>query len=114
MKVQSYFGEAMRNEALFRSVLRDLRENRKTRICGEIIPEDLETEAGLDAIFERYSDGWRMGKFTIVDFNKVDASTAEVCFETVMPLAGRGAKLRYKIKPENQVDYAGKVFIMRS
>ena len=114
MEVQSYFNQAMQNEAIFREVLRDLRERRKERICGNVIPANLETEAGLDSIFEAYSDGYRNGKFTIVDFRVTRQGTAEITFQSMEPITGCGAKFEYKLLPKNKVRYYGPVFFIKN
>ena len=65
---RDYQGVARQNEAVFGNVLRDLKSNRERRTAGMYIPEDLDSEAPLEEIFKKYSEGQRRGIFTILDF----------------------------------------------
>ena len=109
-----YFDTAKKNEAVFRNVLRDLKNNGSQRPMGFYVPEDLETEAGLDVIFEKYSRGNRYGRFTITNF-QVDVSqkTATIEFKDVACLSGGGAGLRYLIKGDS-VEYQKPEYTMMS
>ena len=101
----NYLEAAQANEAVFRSILRDMKANRSSRPMGGVIPEALETEAPLEDIFNMYSRGNRMGKFTICDF-RVEGTEAIIEFEDIAFLSGGGAELIYKITEEG-VRYAG-------
>lgn len=103
--VQKYFQTARENEAIFRNVLRDLRDHRNERPMGVYVPENLETEAPLDEIFKTYSQGMRHGIFTIGNFTKPDKTTATILFQDVAILSGGGAELAYEVKDDNSVAY---------
>ncbi|HLC19280.1 MAG TPA: hypothetical protein VJK72_00025 [Candidatus Nanoarchaeia archaeon] len=103
--VLDYYQTAREHEKVFRNVLRDLRENRETRPMGDCIPEDLETEASLDEIFNKYSKGERMGKFTITSFSRPEKTKATVKFKDVMGLSGGGAELEYLVSDDDIVTY---------
>lgn len=114
MLVQDYYQTARENEAVFRNVLRDLRDQRTKRPMGQYVPEDLETEARLDEIFKRYSEGIRLGIFTITSFSRPEKTKATIGFEDVAILSGGGAELEYLVKEDNSVEYQKPVFTMRS
>ena len=59
--VRDYLQTARDNESIFRGILRDLKNNHGQRPGGLYIPEDLETEASPESIFEKYSCGHRYG-----------------------------------------------------
>ncbi|PIN89262.1 hypothetical protein COU60_03835 [Candidatus Pacearchaeota archaeon CG10_big_fil_rev_8_21_14_0_10_34_76] len=107
--VQDYYQTARENEAVFRNVLRDLR-TRKVMY----VPEDLETEANLDEIFQRYSEGQRMGKFTITSFSRPERTKATIGFADVAPLSGGGAELEYLVKEDEDVQFKKPVSIFMS
>lgn len=105
--VQNYLEIAKKNEAIFRSILRDLRDNHSQRPGGLYVPEDLETEAPLESIFEKYSYGHRFGIFTITDFTVTTTALekkALIAFEDVAVLSGGGARLKYKVSADS-VEY---------
>jgi hypothetical protein len=98
--VRDYLNTAKENEAVFRSILRDLKNNRKTRPMGMYVPESLQTEAPLEEIFRLYSEGRRYGIFSICDFGieRVGNETfAIISFQDVACLSGGGATLRYAV-----------------
>ena len=109
-----YAPAARENEEVFRNVLRDLRNNRDQRPGGIYVPEDLETEASLDNIFQKYSMGDRMYKFTIVEFSKPEKTRATINFKDIAPLSGGGAKLEYSVNEDNSVQYTKACFRMMS
>lgn len=112
--IDKYFDTARKHEAVFRNVLRDLKNNRNQRPMGIYVPEDLETEADLEVIFEKYSHGVRYGRFTITNF-QVDLiqKTIIIEFSDVACLSGGGAGLRYLIKGDS-VEYQEPEYIMMS
>lgn len=112
--VQNYYQTARENEAVFRNVLRDLRDNRMRRPMGAYVPENLETEIGLDEIFKKYSKGTEYGRFIITDFTRPDKAKAIIGFQDIATLSGGGAKLEYLIKEDNFVQYQKPVFTMMS
>lgn len=99
----NYLPTAKENEVIFRNILRDLKVNRSRRPGGCYIPKDLDTEASLEVIFEKYSAGSRYGIFTITDF-EVSGTTAHISFQNVAPLSGGGAELMY-LRVGNCVKY---------
>ena len=103
--IKDYLQIARENEEVFRNVLRDLRDNRGKRPMGIYVPEDLETEASLDEIFQQYSEGQRMGRFAITSFSRPEKTRAKLGFEDVAPLSGGGAKLEYLVNDDNSVKY---------
>ncbi|MBN2454513.1 hypothetical protein JXB11_03125 [Candidatus Woesearchaeota archaeon] len=112
--VQDYYETARENEEVFRNVLRDLRDNRGKRPMGMYVPEDLETEASLDEIFQKYSEGQRMGRFTIDSFSRPEKTRATISFRDVAPLSGRGAELEYLVNDDNSIKYDKPGFTMMS
>ena len=103
--VKDYYQTARENEAVFRNMLKDLRDNRENRPMGIYVPKDLETEAELDGLFEKYSEGHRQGRFTILNFKKPTEDSASISFEDVAILSGGGAELEYKVNEDNSVEY---------
>jgi hypothetical protein len=107
MKTQEYFDCARKNEAIFRSILKDVKS--RTPIC----PTDLDFNAPLEEIFQRYSQGSRYGKFTILNFKKGPSKQLEnlaenealISIEDIACLSGIGFTLKYKIKTDNSVEY---------
>ena len=107
--MNDYLQIAKNNEAVFRSILRDLRDNRTQRPMGLYVPEDLETEIELESIFEKYSSGRRYSIFTIIDFVVKDG-IAIIRFENIAFLSGGGASLKYSVKGDTaeylELEYA--------
>ena len=112
--VQDYYETARENEEVFRNVLRDLRDNRGKRPMGIYVPKDLETEASLDEIFQKYSEGQRMGRFTITSFSRPEKTKATIGFRDVAPFSGGGAELEYLVNNDNSVKYEKPGFTMMS
>ena len=112
--VQDYYPIARENEEVFRNVLKDLHDNRGKRPMGIYIPEDLETEASLDKIFQMYSEGQRIGRFTITSFSRPEKTRATIGFKDVAPLSGGGAELEYLVNDDNSVKYEKPGFTMMS
>ena len=77
------------------------------------VPKDLETEAPLEDIFEKYSAGNRYGRFTIGDFTRPTKESATIFFQDVACLSGGGAELEYKVKEDDSVEYyrQGMIFL---
>lgn len=96
---KNYLPQAKANEAVFRNILRDLKNNSEKRPNGLYVPEDIETEASIDDIFAKYTLGSRFGIFTILDFT-IENGEATIDFENVACLSGGGACLRYSISGE--------------
>ena len=91
--VRNYLPVAKANEAVFRNILRDL----KTKEVP-YVPNDLETEAPLEEIFQRYSRGLKFQRFTITDFTVSEqAKQAKIDFEDVGFLSGGGLELEYLV-----------------
>ncbi len=105
MSAQDYFKIARENEEVFRNVLRDLRDQREERPMGIYVPEDLETEASLDEIFQKYSEGDRTGIFTIASFSRPEETKATIRFQDIAQLSGGGAELAYLVNNDNSVKY---------
>ena len=85
--VRNYLPVAKANEAVFRNILRDL----KTKEIP-YVPNNLETEAPLEEIFQRYSGG--LLRFQITDFTVSEqAKQAKIDFEKVGCLSGGGLGL---------------------
>ena len=103
--VQGYYKTARENEEVFRNVLRDLRDNREKRPMGIYVPKDLETEASLDQIFEKYSEGIRVGIFTITSFSRPEKTRAKLKFQNITLFSGGGTELEYLVNDDNSVKY---------
>ena len=80
---------------------------------GFFVPADLETEASIDEIFEKYSQGHRYGIFTILNFDMPDESTARIEFRDVACMSGGGAALAYEVR-DDAVAYSKVISSMRS
>ena len=111
---KDYYQIARENEAVFRNILRDLRDNSAKRPMGDYIPEDLETDLKLDEIFQKYSEGHRRGVFTIANFAMSNKTKATIAFQDIAVLSGGGAKLEYLIKEDNSVEYQRPIFLIKS
>ncbi|MDO8408156.1 MAG: hypothetical protein Q7S95_02890 [bacterium] len=107
-----YFEAARTHEAIFRNVLRDMKTNKQKRPMGIFIPEDLDTESSLEAIFEKYSKGERYGTFTISDF-AIEGDVASIQFQDIATLSGGGAGLVYNVFGDT-VTYQKLSFVMMS
>ena len=59
--VQDYRKTAEDNEAVFRNILIDLRDNREKYGWGIFVPKDLKIDLPLEEFFEMYSAGERRG-----------------------------------------------------
>jgi hypothetical protein len=103
--VNDYCQTATENEAVFRNVLTDLRNNRAQRPMGSYVPEDLKTDLPLDKFFEMYSAGQRYGRFTICDFQMPKPDSAKLSFKDVAFMSGGGAELEYLVKEDKSVEY---------
>lgn len=114
MSVQDYYQTARENEEVFRNILRDLRDCRLRRPGGIYVPADLETKASLDEIFQKYSEGMRMGRFTITSFSRSEKTKATIGFKDIAPLSGGGAELEYLVNDNDSVKYMKPVFQMMS
>jgi len=110
--VRDYYQVARENEDVFRNVLRDLRDHRTERPMGSYVPQDLETEANIDEIFRKYSEGMRTGRFTIMNFTRPDKTKATISFQNIAILSGGGAELCYLVKEDDSVQYKEPIFTM--
>lgn len=105
MMRENYYKTAIENEEVFRNILRDLKNHKKERPMGRFIPEDLDTKSKLDDIFLKYSEGQRIGKFTILNFLRHSKDIATISFQDVAVLSGDGAELEYIVSEDNSVRY---------
>lgn len=101
--VRDYYDSARQNEWVFRNILLDLKLNRVIRPGGRFIPVDLDFSSDLDAIFEKYSRGNRIGIFSITDFQRPTKERAYIRFCDVAPLSGGGIKFEYFVDSEDKV-----------
>jgi len=108
----NYLPAAKAHEEIFRNILRDLKANRAMRPGGMYVPDHIDPEAPLEAIYEKLSTGNRYGIFTITDFS-VEADKAVIVFEDVAALSGGGAGLVYTISGV-VVEYKCPQFVMMS
>lgn len=111
---QDYYQTARDYEEVFRNILRDMKSNREKRPMGAYIPKDLDTELPLDLFFNQYSEGQRMGRFTILNFSRPDEVTAMLTFQDVAPLSGGGAELEYLVKQDSSVEFKKSGCVWRS
>ena len=114
LPVQNYYQVARENEAVFRNVLRDLRDNKTKRPMGHFIPEDLNPEATLDELFQKYSEGQRYGRFTIITFTRPKIEAATIGFQDIAMLSGGGATLEYLVREDDSVEYQRPAFTIMS
>lgn len=111
---KKYYATAMNNEEIFRNILKDLRDNKGKRPMSMYIPERIHTDLPIKEIFKRYSEGNRLGQFTIGDFSvSEDKSKANISFYDIACMSGGGAELEYIVK-ENEVAYKGCLSIIKS
>jgi hypothetical protein len=112
--VRDYRQTATENDAVFRNVLTDLRDNRAQRPMGAYVPEDLKVDLPLEEFFEMYSAGQRRGIFTICDFQMPQPDSAKLSFKDVAIMSGGGAELGYLVKEDKSVEYQGHGIVFRS
>ena len=112
-KLIGYLPIAVENEEVFRNILRDLKLNKNKRPGGTYVPNDLDTESSLDEIFKKYSEGNRMGIFTITGF-EIQDTTVTILFEDIAPLSGGGSSLKYIVREDKTVEYLKSEFTMMS
>ena len=93
------------NEAIFRNILRDMRGDEKRCTRSLFIPKDLETEASIDVLFEKYFTGNRYGIFSITDFSMPSKDSAIIAFADVACMSGGGGELEYSVNPDNSVEF---------
>lgn len=108
--VREYYKTAIENEAVFRNILRDLKEMRFKRPMGMYLPEDLDTESDLRDLFDKYSSGRRQGKFTIVNFTRPENNSAVIEFQNIALLLGAGAGLMYLVNEDGSVEFQEQTF----
>jgi hypothetical protein len=101
--VQNYVAVAQAHEAVFRAILRDIKAHPRDRRTMCVIPKDLDTDAPIEHLFRKYSEGVRTALFTISDFTVAD-DRATISVEDVAPLSGAGATLEYAIRAD-KVEY---------
>jgi len=106
MEVQAYFSTALKNEDIFKKILRDLKDNFQNRPRGAIIPKNLNLSLPVSQIIEKYSTGERSGKFTITNFQKTHDKKFTISFQNIdySRRGGTGAELRYAIN-HRQIEY---------
>ncbi|MDD5133446.1 MAG: hypothetical protein PHD81_04410 [Candidatus Nanoarchaeia archaeon] len=114
IQVRDYRQTAAENEAVFRNVLMDLKNNCAQRPMGIYVPEDLKVDLPIDEFFKIYSAGQRMGIFTICDFQMHQPNSARLSFKDVAFMSGGGAELEYLVKEDKSVEYQGHGIIVRS
>ena len=109
--IRKYFNEAIKNEEVFRNILRSLEK------------EGLNSDAPLKEIFEEYSTGSRYGKWTILNFRRgpyedsmVKLSENEALFtsEDIALLSGSGRADKYKVKEDKSVEFDSNVSFWKS
>lgn len=87
-----YYQTARENEEIFRNVLRDLK---------------LKDESDLEKTFEKYSEGDRSNKFTIINFLKPSEDSVRIIYELTSPPGGFekgvGAEIEYKLNPDKSI-----------
>jgi hypothetical protein len=105
MNARDYRPIVLANEAVFRNILRDMRGDEKRRPRSKYIPQDLETEAAINVLFEKYSTGNRYGRFSITDFSMPSKDSAIIVFADVACMSGGGGKLEYSVKPDNSLEF---------
>ena len=108
--VHNYFPVARANEAVFRNVLRDLRDKQRP-----LVPKNLETEAPLEEILQKYSHDAGFG-FSITDFSMGWwlGRKAAIDYQNVVPFSGGGIKLKYSVKKDSSVRYKKTITQFRS
>ena len=111
MKEENYLEEAIKHEPIFRAVLRDLKENRLNRPNPQSIPKNLETEADVRDIYEKYSSPDLTEQFTISYFQIDERGRALIGFDDIGNLSkfrkerGTGVELVYSVEENGSVKY---------
>lgn len=97
---RNYLENAKKHEEVFRNILR----SRKVEEGG----------LTLDEVHKRYSEGERYGKWTILDFivgpsNDLGARLSEnealFASQNIATLSGSGSVAKYKVNPDNSVEF---------
>lgn len=110
---RNYLEDAKKHEEVFRNILRNLK----------IRPESLDPESPLEQIFEKYSTGSRYGIWTILDFKrgpsdeglaKLSDNEALFASEDIACLSGSGRVDKYKVKPDNSIEFDSNIINWRS
>lgn len=110
MFLENYREQALKNEEIFRKILKDLKFHKHNRPMGAYIPDDLDTKSSIDNILTKYSQKTRKQTFQILDFF-VDKDKAHISFEKNKNNSGGGAELIYNIN-DNKIKYQGSEWIM--
>lgn len=110
MIVRNYLDEVRKHEEIFRNILRSLKI------------KSLDTEASLEDIFEKYSKGMVIYKGTIFDFRvgpyesplaKISENEALFSHQDLVAI-GQGRIDKYKIKPNNSIEFDSNIQSWRS
>jgi hypothetical protein len=106
-RARDYRETAAANKEVLRSILEDMKSNRRDRELGRLIPEALEATLNTEDLFNKYSAGPRRGMFTILNFQRPDDKTAVISFQDVSCLSGGGANLVYEVAEDGKIKYKG-------
>ncbi len=106
--------EAQQHEKVFRWILDDLKTQSHKRPMGFFIPEDLDTTSNIETIYSKYCEWVRNGIFTLLNFEILDNTTAEITFQDVAPLSWGWAVLQYNIQDDQSIEYIKSTMIRKS
>ena len=106
---RNYLEDARKHEEVFRSILTS------AGVEGEGLT--------LDEIYTKYSEGNRYGIWTILDFRrgpsndlaaKLSENEALFASQDIAGLSGYGGAGKYKVKPDNSVEYDSTITVWMS
>lgn len=115
-KQRDYLETAKRNEVVFRNILRGINPN-------ILKARELDLEAPIDKIYEKYSTGDRYGRWTILDFRvgpsnsrlaPLEEDEALFASEDIAMLSGSGSVNKFKIGPDDSVKFDSTIISWRS
>ena len=91
MLISNFLPIAKKHEAVFRNILRDMKQHREEIPRGLYIPRDLDSESSVENIVDKYLNG----RFVIYDFAMPENTKATILFGEEGILSGGGAQLEY-------------------
>jgi len=115
-RVRDYREDAKANEEVFRNILRGMHPDHLKAM-------ELDPEALIDEIFEKYSMGNRYGIWTILDFRMgphddpletLAEDEALFSAEDIACLSGQGSTQKYKVRPDGSVEFDSNILSWRS
>lgn len=110
---RDYLNDARKHEEVFRNILRSLSEGFDIR----------DVEDSLEDIFQKYSEGNRYGRWTILDFcrgpydrvpTKLSDNEAILASENMIALSGSGRVSKYIVNDDKSVLFDSNISVWMS